>query len=140
MKAVFTPSLITGDEVVDGHHKELIKRANDLFEALEKGEGTEKIQETLGFLADYTTYHFNAEEEMMEKEKYPKILDHKAAHAALIEVVKDLSTKLVAEGPTDAFAEAVNEKVVDWLYTHIKGCDHDFIEYKNIRYQQDSML
>lgn len=31
MKARFTPSLITGNEMIDSHHKELIKRANDLF-------------------------------------------------------------------------------------------------------------
>jgi hemerythrin len=140
MKAIFTPSLITGDATIDGHHRELFKRANDLFAAIEADEGTEKVQEVLGFLADYTTYHFSAEEEMMKKEKYPKIEDHKAAHAALVNDVKELSTKLVAEGPTVSFESLVHEKVVDWLYNHIKGCDHDFIEYKNIRYQQENML
>ena len=35
MKALFTPSLLTGDEMIDAHHKELFKRANDLFESIE---------------------------------------------------------------------------------------------------------
>ena len=68
MKARFTPSLITGNEMIDSHHKELIKRANDLFEALEGRQSKEKVLETLGFLADYTTYHFQAEEKLMEEE------------------------------------------------------------------------
>ena len=48
MKALFTPSLLTGDEMIDAHHKELFKRANDLFESIENGDSTEKVQETLG--------------------------------------------------------------------------------------------
>ena len=67
MKALFTPSLLTGDEMIDAHHKELFKRANDLFESIENGDSTEKVQETLGFLADYTTYHFSEEEKLMDE-------------------------------------------------------------------------
>lgn len=140
MKAIFTPSLITGNEMIDSHHKELIKRANDLFESLESGEKKEKVQEMLGFLADYTTYHFSAEEELMEQIKYPKTTEHKQYHAALIQVVKDLSDKLAADGPTEEFEKQVNEKVVEWLYTHIKGCDHELAEYKNVRSQMDNLL
>lgn len=139
MKANFTPSLITGNTMIDSHHRELFKRANDLFESLEKGEAKEKVQETLKFLADYTTYHFGAEEELMAEERYPKMPEHKEQHAALIQVVKDLSAKLEAEGPTDEFEQLVNEKVVDWLYTHIKVCDHELAEYKNVRSMKDSL-
>lgn len=37
MKARFTPSLITGNEMIDSHHKELIKRANDCSRRLRAG-------------------------------------------------------------------------------------------------------
>ncbi len=140
MKARFTPSLITGNEMIDSHHKELIKRANDLFEAIEGRESKEKVLETLDFLAEYTTYHFGAEEKLMQEAKYPKYNEHKGYHEALVQVVGGLQEKLKNEGPTEEFEKEVNEKVVDWLYTHIKGCDHELAEYKNVRSQVDNML
>lgn len=58
----------------------------------------------------------------------------------LVQVVGGLQEKLKNEGPTEEFEKEVNEKVVDWLYTHIKGCDHEMAEYKNVRSQMDNML
>ena len=103
MKARFTPSLITGNEMIDSHHKELIKRANDLFEAIEGRESKEKVLETLDFLAEYTTYHFGAEEKLMQEAKYPKYNEHKGYHEALVQVVGGLQEKLKNEGPTEEF-------------------------------------
>ncbi|MCD8198972.1 MAG: hemerythrin family protein [Phascolarctobacterium sp.] len=140
MEARFTPSLITGNEKIDNQHKELIKRANDLFKAIEGGGSKDKIQETLNFLAEYTTYHFADEEKLWTKGQIPTLLNHKKEHADLIEVVKGLQAKLATEGPSPEFEKQVYDSVVDWLYTHIKGSDHDACEYVNIRYQQDSML
>ena len=139
MKALFTPSLLTGDEMIDAHHKELFKRANDLFESIENGDSTEKVQETLGFLADYTTYHFSEEEKLMDEVQYPKTDAHKEMHAALVEDVKNLAVKLAAEGPTKEFEEQVNKKVIEWLYTHIKVNDQELAEYKNVRSQMDNL-
>ena len=59
--AEFLPSLYTRNEVVDGQHKELIKRINDLYAALaSEDEATRaaKAEETLNFLAEYTVFHF----------------------------------------------------------------------------------
>ena len=80
------------------------------------------------------------EEKLMEEAKYPKYEEHKGYHKALIEVVAGLQEKLEKEGPTEEFEKEVNDKVVDWLYTHIKGCDHEVAEYKNVRSQMDNML
>ena len=58
MKIVFDESLYTGNELIDGEHKELIERVNKLVESCEKG--TEKVAavKTLDFLMDYTEFHF----------------------------------------------------------------------------------
>ena len=132
MKAEFTPSLLTGNEMIDGHHKELFKRSNDLFEAIENNAGKEKVAEVLGFLAEYTKFHFSAEEELMGEINYPKAGVHKKAHADLINVVKELSYELNSEGVSAEFEEKVYEKVVDWLYNHIKGSDQELAQYKMI--------
>ena len=56
MKIVFDESLYTGNELIDGEHKELISRVNKLVESCE--QGTEKMTaiKTLDFLMDYTEY------------------------------------------------------------------------------------
>ena len=75
----------------------------------------------------------------MEEVQYPKTEDHKKMHAALVEDVKNLALKLAAEGPTKDFEDQVNQKVVEWLYTHIKVNDQELAEYKNVRSQMDNL-
>ena len=36
------------------------------------------------------------------------------------------------EGPTDAFVEAVQKNVIDWLYGHIKGFDCSVATYMHM--------
>ena len=132
--AELLPSLYTRNEVVDVQHKELIKRINDLYAALaSEDEATRaaKAEETLNFLAEYTVFHFASEEELMQNAKYPLFTEHKAKHDAFVETVKGLHADLVAGGPTDAFAEKVEEEVTNWLINHIKGTDMQAIEWIN---------
>lgn len=132
--AEFLPSLYTRNETVDSQHKELIKRINDLYAALElddEAERAAKAEETLDFLGQYTVFHFGSEEELMANAKYPLLDEHKAKHAAFVQTVKDLHAKLVADGPSDAFANEVEEEVTNWLINHIKGTDMKAIEWIN---------
>ena len=41
MRAEFDDSLITGNEMIDSQHKELIAKINDLLKACESNEGKE---------------------------------------------------------------------------------------------------
>ena len=43
------------------------------------------------------------------------------------------------EGPTDAFVEAVNKNVIDWLYRHIKGFDRSVAEYRFMRGNSENL-
>ena len=36
------------------------------------------------------------------------------------------------EGPSPAFVEQLNTKVIEWLYTHIQGFDRSVAEYRFI--------
>ena len=67
MKIVFDESLYTGNELIDGEHKELISRVNKLVESCE--QGTEKMTaiKTLDFLMDYPEYHVTDEEKLQKE-------------------------------------------------------------------------
>ena len=134
MYAEFDDTLVTGNEMIDGQHKELIEKINQLLSACENGDGKVKAIQTLAYLSEYTEFHFGEEEKLQEEIDYPGIKEHKKEHEKLRETVKELHEMLEeSEGPTEAFVQQVEKNVVKWLYNHIKGFDRSVAEYKNMR-------
>lgn len=134
MYAEFTDDLVTGNEVIDSQHKELINKINDLLRSCENSSSKDDATKMLNYLSEYTNYHFGAEESLQESIGYPGIEEHKKKHAELKATVQELYDLLAKEkGPTDAFAAMVNEKVTEWLYYHIQSFDRSVAEYKYMR-------
>ena len=131
MRAEFDESLVTGNEMIDTQHKELIDKINKLLDSCETSKDKVVAVKTLDYLADYTEFHFGEEEKLQESINYPGIEQHKKEHDKLREVVKDLYNMVEEEeGPSEAFVEQVNKNVIEWLYRHIKGFDRSVAEYK----------
>ena len=134
MRAEFDETLVTGNEMIDGQHKELIDKINKLWDSCEVGNDKLTAIKTLDYLADYTDFHFGEEEKLQESISYPGIEQHKKEHEKLRRVVEELHEMLEEqEGPTEAFVAQVQENVINWLYNHIKGFDRSVAEYKNMR-------
>lgn len=134
MYAELDDTLVTGNQLIDEQHRELIGRINDLL--IQAENHTEKLDaiKMLDHLADYTEYHFKAEEQLQEEIGYPGIEEHKKRHEELRQTVKELYEMLEEqEGPTQAFVDQVNVQIVDWLYRHIKGFDRSVAEFKFMR-------
>ena len=124
MYAEFDDTLVTGNEIIDSQHRELIGKINDLLRSCEDHADRKGAVRMLNYLADYTEFHFAAEEKLQEEASYPEIEAHKAQHAAFVKAIKELEEMLEEEeGPTDEFVEAVNKNVVEWLKNHIQICD-----------------
>ena len=68
MYAELTDNLLTGNKMIDGQHKELIDKINDLLKACENESPTIKATaaQMLNYLADYTEFHFGEEEKLQE--------------------------------------------------------------------------
>ncbi len=90
MRAEFDDSLVTGNEMIDGQHKELIDKINKLLDSCETSKDKLVAIKTLDYLADYTEFHFGEEEKLQEDIQYPGIEAHKKEHDKLREVVKEL--------------------------------------------------
>lgn len=58
MSITFDRSLVTGNELIDTQHRELISRVNKLAEECVPGTEKRTAVGTLDFLLDYTDYHF----------------------------------------------------------------------------------
>lgn len=134
MRAEFSENLVTGNELIDSQHKELIDRINKLLDSCELGAGMTAAVNTLDYLADYTDFHFGAEEELQKEIGYPDYDKHKAQHEGFKKTIQELDEMLrEEEGPSPAFVERVEENVVKWFYTHIEGFDRSVAEYKFMR-------
>ena len=108
MRAEFDDSLVTGNEMIDGQHKELIDKINKLLDSCETSKDKLVAVKTLDYLADYTEFHFGEEEKLQESINYPGIEKHKEEHDKLRKVVKELYEMLEEEeGPSNAFVEQV---------------------------------
>lgn len=134
MRAEFSENLVTGNELIDSQHKELIDRINKLLDSCEAENGKVTAVNTLDYLADYTDFHFSAEEKLQQEIGYPDYDKHKAQHEGFKKTIAELDEMLQEEeGPSAAFVSKVEENVIKWFYTHIEGFDRSVAEYKNMR-------
>ncbi len=140
MRAEFSENLVTGNELIDSQHKELIDRINKLLDSCEADNGKVTAVNTLDYLADYTEFHFSAEEKLQQEIGYPDYDKHKSVHEGFKQTIKELDEMLQEEeGPSAAFVEKVEENVIKWFYTHIEGFDRSVAEYKNMRDNNDRL-
>lgn len=140
MYAEFDLSLVTGNDVIDGQHKELIDRINKLVEASQVNGGKVQAVQMLDYLAEYTDFHFGDEEKLQEEVSYPGLVEHKKRHDEFRQAIRDLYEMLrEEEGPSEAFVDAVQKNVIDWLYSHIKGFDSSVAAFVNMNMHPDRL-
>jgi hemerythrin len=116
-------SFLVGVNLIDEQHKMLIERTNALTEAIEKTRGLEKILQTLGFMIDYTKFHFLAEEEVMAKYAYPKMAEQKEQHEYFKHRLNQIVEEFEEEGATTALSQSIGAFLSSWLVNHIKAVD-----------------
>jgi|SRR5690554_5339539 hemerythrin len=116
-------TMSTGFDDIDEQHKELFERLNALLDAMKDGKGKSEIERLLGFLGDYAVRHFAHEEDCMARHRCPMASANKEAHAKFIRTFEDLSRRLVAEGPSLALVIETQQKVADWIQSHIVRVD-----------------
>ena len=119
----WSDQLELGIPSVDKQHHRLVKILNQLDEVVAIGGEPKNIQELIGALIDYTEYHFEHEEQLMQDSAYEqqKYSAHKLEHEAFIQRIKQ-SQKNVLEDP-DSVSNNLIDFLVKWLIDHILFCD-----------------
>lgn len=108
-----------GVSAIDNQHKELFNRANQLFEAMKSGKGSEHAESVLKFLASYVQEHFREEEQMMAKSGYPELASHKRAHGEFIKTFSQLVEEFREKGTDTLLSIKIQRTVAGWLIDHI---------------------
>ena len=122
-------SLSIGVALIDDQHKKWIEHYAALASAVEMRQGPREIAETLGFLVDYTAFHFGTEERHMTDSEYPGLAEHQAKHEELRTVLGHLVEDFQEEGATHILSDFLNTFLGNWLVDHIRTVDVRFGAY-----------
>ncbi len=123
--------LSVGIASMDGEHKELFLRINNLLKALLEGNQPARIEELVSFITQYVDIHFGNEESLMASYKYPKLAEHAKLHEHFKQEFNAVIDRLKKEGMSAVLLIEIQDKVVQWLLDHIAKVDKqygDFIE------------
>lgn len=122
-------SLATGIALIDAQNKTLINKANKLYENIYRNDFKEKLNELLGELFEYTEYHFDMEEELLNKYEYPEKSNHIEEH----ENFRNYIRSYLNETNRDDLMVATNILVYlnTWITHHIKEIDAQCACYLN---------
>ncbi len=80
---MWSEALSVGVELIDEEHKLLFNIYNELVTALRSGQPLTVAKRAVEALADYATYHFSHEEELMATYRYPEMDAHRREHDKL---------------------------------------------------------
>jgi len=113
-----------GIESLDNDHKKLINLLNQFTTAYDYAMSEDFEREALNDLIAYTKYHFEREEDLLDKHSYIGVEAHKKQHRAMIAQVESFVTLYDDKGH-DALAE-VSGFLQQWLINHINGTDKEY--------------
>ncbi len=121
--------LSVGVHAFDSQHKRLVNLINELHDAMSAGKGSAILGRILSELADYTVYHFKAEEAVFERCEYPGFSSHRNDHDELARQVLDFKNQF-EEGKAVLSME-IMKFLTGWLTNHILGADKAYTVFLN---------
>ncbi|MCB1758180.1 MAG: bacteriohemerythrin [Gammaproteobacteria bacterium] len=126
-QVVWKESYSVGVGQLDDDHKRLIDLLNRFQVAFRYHTGEEFERKTLDELVDYTKYHFEREEQMMEAAGYPDLAAHKEIHRSMIDKVEGFREEYKQLG--HEALDGVANYLSDWLIEHINVTDKHYGPY-----------
>jgi hemerythrin-like metal-binding protein len=122
---VWSDELSVGVDVIDRDHQEIIRLINELSP---NNKDNETIDRVMKKVVDYTKYHFNREEIIMEVVDYPDLINHKLTHKKFIQEMDELNHKL-KDSKTGKNRRVLRTFLYEWYYSHITEVDQDISQY-----------
>ena len=98
---------------------------NDLFAACFAAQGPGVLGNILDQLLDYTKYHFEREEKMLEAANYEKLEEHRGEHKRMVAQVEKIRSDFQG-GATHDLSNDTLRFLSHWLTDHIQAEDREF--------------
>ncbi len=113
-----------GIPIMDQQHEVLAEMINKLNTAYNSNKNIDVISSILDEISIFTLFHFDTEEQLMERFNYPETLDHKKEHQNLIVEFVFLKKKFMGGGES-----VVLQTLKNWLLLHITNCDKPLADF-----------
>lgn len=119
---------------IDEQHKMLFKLGKDLGDIVSiEGDHFDEIMAILNKLRDYTVFHFNAEEEMMEKYDYPEMEKHRLEHKFFVKKINELDKEDEVDEEQKKITMEIITFIANWIENHILKTDQRYSKFFNDR-------
>lgn len=123
----WSDQLTVGVEEIDQQHQKLVQLINGLHNHMLAGDASSIMNKVLDRIVEYTGFHFETEEQLMQKYDYPNSEVHQHEHSDLVDTAVDLQQKLKS-GHAHITMETMHF-LQDWLQHHILGSDKRLADY-----------
>lgn len=110
-----------GVPLIDEHHQHLVDLLNKTYKDFINYASPDDLNVLFDELIDYATYHFAAEEQLMQEKGYPGVKIHKGEHAEFARRVVEMYADYQS-GRKVRFLEILSF-LRNWLETHILQSD-----------------
>ena len=119
-------SIALGIPKIDEQHRALFGWINSMHEAIERGDGHEKVGDIIFNLITYVTEHFSEEERLMLSCNYPQLAPHREEHDLFVAKLQEIQISFIAGNDINA---DIMDLLVTWLVCHIKGTDQGYSRF-----------
>ena len=122
----WTDKMSVGVEEIDEQHKKLVGIINHLHDSLKTNSFKEELKIIFMELIDYTKYHFEAEEKIMEEAGYEDLEAHKKQHQKFVNKLLRMKDRCYM-GKEEISVE-LSSFLSSWMIGHILRSDKDYTE------------
>lgn len=122
-------------ETIDNQHKRLIEIGAQIDGLLSLNDGADHYDEIMAILEElkeYTIYHFNFEEKLLEQNGYEDLPKHHFEHVFFVKKLERIGRKDIDGEQEETLGEIYNF-VVNWITEHILVSDMKYRSYLNGR-------
>lgn len=120
------PKFETGHHVIDTDHQHLFDVVNELVVSTNSGFDPWNARKALNKARSYASYHFNHEEKIMRRAKYPDIERHTALHSQYIMTISEMLFQYNNEVLDQS---NLTRYLVGWISDHILVHDRELGEF-----------
>jgi hemerythrin len=128
-KYTWSKKLEVGDETIDSQHKQLVETYNSLIDQSQTVNSIAELVPTLVFLCEYTEKHFNDEEELQRKCRFPDYSKHKLLHDNFKKTVAGFMAQIKTVTSVEGLSSKLHTIVGVWLLNHIVMEDSKMAKY-----------
>ena len=126
-KIIWLEEFSVGDGALNSQHMYIIDLINRLIDCQNNGVSAQEISSIMSEISDYSRYHLEYEESLLQEINYSEFTEHKALHLKYLEKTQDYSLKSY-----NSSSEVTSEILVflkDWWLNHILVED---MKYKSV--------